>query len=237
VAVDYYLVSAAKRLHRLKTERSYVFGRDEKADIHIQDAMISRRHAELRWSKSGAWEVVDLGSRNGVLVNGRKISGTVPAKDGTKIQVGGQIYRLHLFPPGADPSVLTAAASQLANEETMGPDFKMDDIVTKGANFVGEVGTDGVLDLLQYFQVTNKSGRLDLTGGPNLAAVWFENGAPIHAFMGAKQGLESLIAMARTPPRKFAFHAGAPPPPSRSLTGSLQALLMEVARVLDEDKR
>ena len=94
-----------------------------------------------------------------------------------------------------------------------------------------------MLDLLQYFQVTSKTGRLDLTGGPNLAAVWFENGNPIHAFMGAKQGLESLIAMARTPPKKFAFHAAAPPPPARSLSGPLQGMLMEVARVLDEDNK
>jgi hypothetical protein len=238
---DFYLVSAARRLHRLKPERPYVFGRDEKADIVIQDALISRRHAELRWVPAqptgGQWEVRDLGSRNGVLVDGKKIASPTKVRDGSRLQVGGQVYMLLLFPPGADPSALAERAPQITDNETMGPDFKADDIVAKGANFVGEVGGDGVLDLLQYFASTGKTGRLDLTGGPNLGAVWFVAGAPVHAFMGSRLGLEAVMSLVRTPPKKFAFHANAPPADQRSLQGSAQGILMEVARVMDEEKK
>jgi hypothetical protein len=234
---DYYLVSAARRLHRLKSDRPYVFGRDEKADIIIQDAMISRRHAEMKWQQAGHWEVRDLGSRNGVLVDGKKIAGSTKLKDGSRLQVGGQVYMLVLFPPGADPSTMAERAPQIDDSETMGPDFKVNDIVSQGANFVGEVGSEGVLDLLQYFAATGKSGRLDLTGGLNLAAVWFVQGAPVHAFMGSRLGMDALMQLARTPPKKFAFHASAPAADKRTLQGSLQGLLMEIARVLDEDQR
>ncbi len=233
---DYYLVSAARRLHKLRTGRSYVFGRDEKADIPIQDALISRRHAELAWTPAGHWEMRDLESRNGVLVNGKKITAPTRVADGAKIQVGGQVFRFQLFPPGADPAAL-ANAPQIADEETMGPDFNVQDIVSKGANFVGDVTSDGVLDLLQYFNVTLKTGRLDLTGGSNLSAVWFVGGTPVHAFSGARLGLEALIAMATNPPKRFAFHAGAPAADQKTLSGSMQGLLMEVARMLDEGKR
>jgi hypothetical protein len=235
---DFYLISAARRLHRLKNDRPYVFGRDEKADIIIQDAMISRRHAEMRWqAQPGHWEVRDLGSRNGVLVDGKKIAGPTRLKDGVRLQVGGQVYLLVLFPPGADPSTMAERAPQIDDSETMGPDFQVNDIVSKGANFVGEVGSEGVLDLLQYFAATGKSGRLDLTGGQHLAAVWFVHGAPVHAFMGPRLGMDAMLQLARTPPKKFAFHAAAPPADQRTLQGSLQGVLMEIARVLDEEQR
>jgi hypothetical protein len=244
---DFFLVSAARRLHRLKSDRGYVFGRDEKADIVIQDALISRRHAEMKWiaagtaaggaTGAGAWEVRDLGSRNGVLVDGKKIAGPTKLRDGSRLQVGGQVYMVLHFPPGADPAAMAERAPQIDDNETMGPDFKVSDIVNRGANFVGEIGSEGVLDLLQYFASTGKSGRLDLTGGTNLAAVWFVNGAAVHAFMGAKLGMDALLGLARTPPKKFAFHAAAPPADQRSLQGSLQGLLMEVARVMDEEKK
>ncbi len=209
--VEYYLISIARRLHRLKTDRVYVFGRDEKADIQIVDQLISRRHAELKWVKD-AWVLHDLDSRNGVSHNGRKLSAPAKLKDGSTIQVGGQRFRLFYAPPGTDPGVLLERAPRISEEETMGPDFNVQDIVSKGASFVGSIDGEGLLDLLQYFQVTGKTGRLDLTGGSNLAAVWFNAGEPLHAFHGTRLGLEALVETARHPPAKFAFHANAPPP-------------------------
>jgi hypothetical protein len=234
---DHYLVSAARRLHKLRMDRPYVFGRDEKADIVIQDALISRRHAEVCCTTSGTWQVKDLGSRNGVLVNGAKIAGTAPLKDGDRLQVGGQVFRFHQLPPGGNPASLSEQAPQIADSETMGPEFKMEDIVTRGANFVGDVTAAAFFDLLQYFQSTGRTGRLDLVGGPNLAAVWFTDGNAVHAVLGAKSGMEALTQLAKGPPPRFAFHASAPPPDRKSLQGSLQGLLMEITRVLDEEKR
>ncbi len=234
MAVDYYLISSARRLLRLKIDRSYIFGRDEKADIQVLDQLISRRHAELRWQKD-AWQLKDLDSRNGVLLNGRKLGAASTLKDGAIIQVGGQRFRVCFVPPGADPNGLLDRAPKISDEETMGPDFSVEDIIQKGANFTGSVDAGGLLDLLQYFQVTSKTGRLDLTGGTHLGALWFQGGAPLHAFHGMRLGVEAVISLARNPPSRFAFHATAPPPDQRTITGSLAALLMEVARVLDED--
>src|SRR4051812_31031411 len=73
--VEYYLVSAARRSYRLRPGRVYVFGRETTVDIPLQDALASRRHAELRWKQveqEEGWEIVDLNSRNGVLVNGTR---------------------------------------------------------------------------------------------------------------------------------------------------------------------
>ena len=48
-------------------------GRSRDCDCVIDDQNVSRRHAELRRNSSGDWQIVDLGSTNGVKVNGRRV--------------------------------------------------------------------------------------------------------------------------------------------------------------------
>ena len=48
-----------------------VLGRSRDCDIVLDDVNVSRRHAEVRPS-GGSWTVRDLGSTNGVKVNGRR---------------------------------------------------------------------------------------------------------------------------------------------------------------------
>lgn len=50
-----------------------VLGRSRECDCTFRDPNISRRHAELRRGPTGDWQVVDLGSTNGVKVNGRRV--------------------------------------------------------------------------------------------------------------------------------------------------------------------
>jgi hypothetical protein len=50
-----------------------VLGRSRDCDCVLRDPNVSRRHAELRRGSTGDWQVVDLGSTNGVKVNGRQV--------------------------------------------------------------------------------------------------------------------------------------------------------------------
>ncbi len=50
-----------------------VLGRSRECDCVIRDPNVSRRHAELRRKDNGDWQIVDLGSTNGVKVNGRLV--------------------------------------------------------------------------------------------------------------------------------------------------------------------
>jgi hypothetical protein len=50
-----------------------VLGRSRECDCVFDDQNVSRRHAELRRNGSGDWQIVDLGSTNGVKVNGRRV--------------------------------------------------------------------------------------------------------------------------------------------------------------------
>jgi hypothetical protein len=51
-------------------------GRAQDADCVLRDPNVSRRHAELRRTQSGEWTIADLGSTNGVKVNGRRVGST-----------------------------------------------------------------------------------------------------------------------------------------------------------------
>ena len=63
-----------------------VLGRSRDCDIVIDDPNISRRHAELR-RDGGGWLVADLGSTNGVKVNGRRVN-EHPLNPGDEITLG-----------------------------------------------------------------------------------------------------------------------------------------------------
>src|SRR5438046_10305023 len=58
---------------RLRVDkRRVVLGRSRECDIQVEDANVSRRHAELRQEGTGYW-IVDLDSTNGIEVNGKRV--------------------------------------------------------------------------------------------------------------------------------------------------------------------
>ena len=66
-----------------------ILGRSPDCHITIEDPLISRRHARLAIRDEKAF-VSDLGSRNGVRINGRVIDGETEVTDGDRIRLGTQ---------------------------------------------------------------------------------------------------------------------------------------------------
>jgi predicted component of type VI protein secretion system len=66
-----------------------VLGRSRDCDVVLDDANVSRHHAEVRPS-GGSWTVRDLGSTNGVKVNGRRLDPQRPQslKRGDELEIG-----------------------------------------------------------------------------------------------------------------------------------------------------
>jgi len=57
---------------RTVEQRRTMIGRSKDCDIQLADPNVSRRHAELRQEGASYW-IVDLGSTNGIEVNGRRL--------------------------------------------------------------------------------------------------------------------------------------------------------------------
>jgi hypothetical protein len=66
-----------------------VLGRSRDCDIVVDDPNVSRHHAEIRPS-GGSWIVRDLGSTNGIKINGRRLDAARPQslKRGDVIELG-----------------------------------------------------------------------------------------------------------------------------------------------------
>lgn len=78
------LVSDDKRTV-LSGER-FVIGRGRDCDLVLDDPNVSRRHAQLR-QEEGAWTVEDLGSTNGIKLNGQRSQGGL-LKPGDELTLG-----------------------------------------------------------------------------------------------------------------------------------------------------
>jgi predicted component of type VI protein secretion system len=83
------------------SEGEFAVGRNASCQLSLDDPLVSRRHALLVVSGDTV-TVRDLGSRNGVLVNGEKIEGTVTVGDGDRILIGAQEMTL-VATGGASP--------------------------------------------------------------------------------------------------------------------------------------
>lgn len=62
-------------------------GRAPGCKINVDDTFVSQLHARV-FRRDGQILIEDLGSTNGTLANGKKVSGPVPVKRGDRIQVG-----------------------------------------------------------------------------------------------------------------------------------------------------
>lgn len=67
----------------------FVIGRSADCQLSVDDPLVSRKHAALRVTEDSV-VAEDLGSRNGVLVNGARITKPTPLNIGDKVLVGGQ---------------------------------------------------------------------------------------------------------------------------------------------------
>jgi ABC transport system ATP-binding/permease protein len=108
-----------------------IIGR-ENADLTIDDAEVSRRHAAVRL-EGGQLEVEDLGSSNGTFVDGSRIEGPVRVGGGAKIRVGQTEFEVRGVAParGGKQDSTQAAAGPIADPEVTRARPILDPEVTK----------------------------------------------------------------------------------------------------------
>lgn len=84
------------------TQPATVMGRGPNNDIVFADPEISRQHAQIVMGEDGAYSIKDLGSTNGLFVNGRRVVGSAPLSSGDVISLGESIV-LGFYIPGNEP--------------------------------------------------------------------------------------------------------------------------------------
>jgi hypothetical protein len=97
---------AARLQHQLHdiavSKGTFLIGRGADCQLALDDPLVSRRHACIRVDEDGTATLEDLGSRNGVLLNGVRIDKPEPLTDGDLVRIGSQDIGFFL---GEDPGV------------------------------------------------------------------------------------------------------------------------------------
>jgi pSer/pThr/pTyr-binding forkhead associated (FHA) protein len=134
-----------------------VVGRQQECDLCIPLMVVSRRHCEIN-QDGGVLRVRDLGSRNGTLVNGKKIADAV-LNPGDTLQIGPVSLAVQIDDVGAD--VILTPPTHLSEPEYhpgdgIGDLTEIDDLDT-----VGDVGTVQDDDILQIMEALAENADED----------------------------------------------------------------------------
>jgi pSer/pThr/pTyr-binding forkhead associated (FHA) protein len=103
---------AAERAVALPAELTV--GRGQEAGLVIEDPGASRVHARIQLSADGAAQVLDLGSKNGLRLNGQRLAaGPAPLRPGDELTVGATRVRF-VDPLSQPPGEEAGAGGSLA---------------------------------------------------------------------------------------------------------------------------
>jgi hypothetical protein len=72
--------------HAPESEREFVIGRAANCDMTVHEPTVSRRHAAVR-REGGGWVILDLGSTNGMRVNGWRAE-RARLREGDEVRLG-----------------------------------------------------------------------------------------------------------------------------------------------------
>lgn len=108
------------RLHPINGDPTIVIehaialvGRDPSSDVHLKDASVSRRHAEIT-RRGEEWVIVDQNSGNGIHVDGRRTQEAVLVP-GQQLQIGSLKFRVEID-RGDDGSTVMLGRSPLLED-------------------------------------------------------------------------------------------------------------------------
>jgi pSer/pThr/pTyr-binding forkhead associated (FHA) protein len=211
----------------LRPNREIVVGRSSDLDMVLVEDMVSRKHAKIVTDEKGV-SIQDMGSTNGTFVNGEKIR-KVDLKDGDRILIGTSIIKL-VAVTGETIEALSEkeARSKMQVTASHRPSPK---------SMSGNLEEIPLPDLLQLLSTSRKSGVLVLRSDWGVGRIFFRKGQIYFA---------TIQEMAQVAPRKAMFRMlgwnqgvfELEPPDDRpaleELTDSMEGLLMEGMRQLDE---
>lgn len=109
---SYLLFNTALGQQRLSLTASscWTVGRSDDNNLVLSDQWISRNHAMIQSMESGEFYLIDLGSRNGSFINGRRVSVPVSLRSGDLLTFGQS--ELQFFCSTANAALPNGAASE-----------------------------------------------------------------------------------------------------------------------------
>ncbi len=209
-------------------DREVFIGRSNELEVVLVEDMVSRKHARVSLS-GDALIIEDLGSTNGTFVNGEKIK-RARLKEGDRVLIGTSIIRVALSD---------------ANDRESDARAKMQDVAaarrtSQVRTMTGTIDEVPLVDLLQLFTTSKKSGVLVLRRDDDIGKIYLRRGTITHATINENGEIGPLKSVYRL----LTWEHGTfelDPPDDREFAEELnlttEAILMEGIRQLDELRR
>jgi hypothetical protein len=212
-------------------DREIFIGRSNELDVVLVEDMVSRKHARISWNND-ALIIEDLGSTNGTFVNGEKIK-RARLKEGDRVLIGTSIVRV----------ALTEATQGATAQHEAEARAKMQNVATRSSavkTMTGSIDELPLVDLLQLFATSKKSGVLVVTRDDHTGKIFLRKGQIAYATLDDSNDLGALKAIYRLLTwESGTFEMQGPDDRefAEELNLSTEAVLMEGMRHLDELRR
>lgn len=214
----------------LEAGRELTIGRLPEAGLSLPEELTSRRHARIVWERDVP-VVEDLASTNGTFVNGERVKRR-PLVEGDRILVGSNILKLitEVRPAPLDADTMPGLERAA---ETPAP--------RRLTAMQGRLEEVGLPDVLQLFGTSRKTGVLRVSSGRKRGAVYLDAGKVTHCVVEGKPHLapeDAVFELLQW--SEGSFELGPPVaelPPGPAIDGTVEALLIEGLRRIDEKRR
>ncbi len=95
-SISFSLYHGGKLLREVTFDRPIInVGKLSTSNLRLDDINVSRKHAVIERRENGEWRVTDLGSTNGVNVNGQRVT-QLALTDGDRVLIGNTTLVVHL---------------------------------------------------------------------------------------------------------------------------------------------
>jgi pSer/pThr/pTyr-binding forkhead associated (FHA) protein len=211
----------------LPPDLDIVIGRVSDVDLLLLDERVSRKHARIS-TRAGRIVIEDLNSKNGVFVNGRRVSRQELHK-GDEIVIGASTMRV--LPIGE------AGVKKATSWIRSPPPAPQSQGAATTPLLAGSLEELSLSELLQLFANAGKSGVLVLRSAGGVGRVYLRNGQVFSATVETKPMVgarKAFFRMFQWTSGEFALLPLDAAPPRVSISDSTTSLALEGVRQVDE---
>lgn len=188
-------------------------GRSSKNTLVLGGNAISRRHALIHAQGEGEHWLVDLGSSNGICLNGRRVRQPAQLKDQDRLEIIGNIFTFRQAQPAPDNLLQEETTLFQHRELKTASLWLLVADIEKSTQLSQTLPTDEFSQLIGGWFLTCKEivekhkGAINKYLGDGFLAYWPEPDISVSSVAGMLTDLKTRQA-ARTPPFRIAVHFG-----------------------------
>ncbi len=224
--------------HDLKTIRLNRFqpitiGRENINDVIINDLLVSRQHAMIKWEEDGFY-IQDLHSSNGTRLNGKKIEKSSLVEDGDSIKINNYEFTIRAASKMDVEKQSLQERGRRAIQETQVFSKPMINFIEQG--FSGTLDTLSLVEVAQILSQCSKTGALTIleeNHQDTKGVLYLELGEIVHAEHLSDQGFKAVASILQLSKGQFSFKDDVKAP-THTIHDSTMSILMDACRIIDE---